>query len=163
MVCETLHRRDRLTRYSIVLEWEREYLMRENLPSRYQSSGPPVNPDATSAVEYVLSPETEEPRFRDYWKMVVKRRRLIILTSLVVFGFGAFITFRTTPLYTANTILLIEPQNLPATGLGEGSSRGEDYFMTQLALLKSRALAARVITDLGLERNPNLSAPPQLL
>src|SRR5262245_36698359 len=137
--------------------------MREHLPWRYQSSGPPANSDATSPMEYVLSPEAEEPRFRDYWKMVVKRRRLIILTFLLVFGFGAFITFRATPLYTATTILLIEHQNLPAPGLGEGSSRSEDYFQTQLALLKSRALAARVITDLGLERNPNLSVPPQLL
>ena len=137
--------------------------MRENLPGRYQHPGVPVNPDATPPMEYVLSPESEEPRFRDYWKMVVKRRRLIILTFLVVFGFGAFITFRTTPLYTASTILLIEHQNLPATGLGEGLSGGEDYFQTQLALLKSRALAARVIKDLGLERNPNLAVPPQLL
>jgi len=137
--------------------------MRENLPGRYQHPGVPVNPDATPPMEYVLSPESEEPRFRDYWKMVVKRRRLIILTFLVVFGLGAFITFRTTPLYTASTILLIEHQNLPATGLGEGLSGGEDYFQTQLALLKSRALAARVIKDLGLERNPNLAVPPQLL
>jgi polysaccharide biosynthesis transport protein len=137
--------------------------MRENLPWRYQRSGPPVNPDATPAVEYVLSPETEEPRFRDYWKMVVKRWRLIILTFLVVFSLGAFITFRTTPLYTATTTLLIETQNLPATGLGEGVTRTDDYFQTQLALLKSRALAARVIQDLGLERNPSFRVPSQPL
>ena len=33
--------------------------------------------------------------------------------------------------------------------------QSDDYFQTQVALLKGRALAARVIQNLGLERNPN--------
>jgi uncharacterized protein involved in exopolysaccharide biosynthesis len=40
---------------------------------------------------------------------------------------------------------------------------GEEYFQTQVALLQSRALAARVVTDMGLEQNPSFTVPPQPL
>src|SRR5215217_4465757 len=125
--------------------------MRKNLPRYYQRPGVPANQDISPAVEYVLSPETEEPGFRDYWKMLVKRRRLIILTFLVVFSFGAFTTFRTTPRYTASTILRIEPHTTPVIGVGDVVASADEYFQTQIALLKSRALAARVVKDLALQ------------
>ena len=101
--------------------------MRENLTLRYQHSGLPVNPDATPAVEYVLSPEPGEPRSRDPWKVLVKRWRLIVLMFLIGFSIGAFMTFRTTPRYTASTILRIEPPNTPVIGVGEVLAGGEEY------------------------------------
>jgi capsular exopolysaccharide synthesis family protein len=114
-------------------------------------------------IEYVLSPEAEEPRFRDYWKMLVKRWRLIMFTFVAVFGLMAVMTFRTTPLYTASTTLRIEPQSAPVIGFGEALVAADNYFETQVALLKSRALAARVIKDLGLEHNPDFTVPAQPL
>jgi len=134
--------------------------MREGLPWRHQRPAALANPEATPAIEYVLSPESEEPRPRDYWKMLVKRRRLILLTFLAAFGLGAFITFRTTPHYTASTTLRIEPQSTPVIGFGEASTLSEDYFQTQVALLKGRVLAARVIKNLSLEHNPNFVVIP---
>jgi polysaccharide biosynthesis transport protein len=137
--------------------------MLENLTWRYQHSGLPANPDATPAVEYILSPEPEESRSRDPWKMLVKHWRLITLMFLIVFSIGAFMTLQTTPRYTASTILRIEPPNTPVIGVGEVLSGGEEYFQTQVALLQSRALAARVVTDMGLEQNPSFTVPPQPL
>jgi succinoglycan biosynthesis transport protein ExoP len=137
--------------------------MRENLPWRNHRVPKVVNPDGPPAIEYVMSPQTEEPGFRDYWKMLVKRRRLIILTFLVVFSFGAFTTFRTTPRYTASTILRIEPHTTPVIGVGDVVASADEYFQTQIALLKSRALAARVVKDLALQGDPNLTVPPQFL
>jgi polysaccharide biosynthesis transport protein len=142
---------------------EKECLMLENLSRRQQHSGLPVNPEATSAVEYFLSPEPEEPPSRNRWKMLVKRWRLIMVIFLTVFSLGALMTFRTTPRYTASTILRIEPPSLPVIGVGEVLASGEEYFQTQVALLKSRALAARVVTDLRLEQNPRFTIPPQPL
>jgi polysaccharide biosynthesis transport protein len=134
--------------------------MVENLTWHYQHSGLPANSDATPAMEYILSPEPEEPRSRDPWKMLVKHWRLITLVFLIVFSIGALITFRTTPRYTASTILRIEPPNTPVIGVGEVLSGGEEYFQTQVALLRSRALAARVVTDMRLEQNPSFTVPP---
>jgi capsular exopolysaccharide synthesis family protein len=139
--------------------------MRDNLPSRNHRRPEIASSGGPPAIEYVLSPESEEPSFRDYWKMLAKRRRLIMLTFLVVFGFAAYITFRTTPLYTASTTLRIEPEpkSAPAIGFAEAGVGSDNYFETQVALLQSRALAARVIKDLDLERNPSFRVPPQPL
>jgi capsular exopolysaccharide synthesis family protein len=137
--------------------------MPANLTWRYQHSALAVNAAATPAVEYVTSPEPEEPRSRDLSKILVRRWRFIILMFLLGLSIGAFMTFRTTPRYTASTILRIEPPNTPVIGVGEVLAGGEEYFQTQVALLQSRALAARVVTDLKLEQNPNLTVPRQPL
>jgi succinoglycan biosynthesis transport protein ExoP len=132
--------------------------MREGLPWRHRHPPAIANPDATPAMEYVLSPEPEEPHFRDYWKMLLKHRRLIMVIFLAALGIGMFITTQTTPLYTASATIRIEPQSPPVMGAGQMLAWGEgsdDYFQTQVALLKGRALAARVVRSLGLERNPN--------
>ena len=74
-----------------------------------------------------------------------------------MFAAGAYFALSATPLYTATATIKIEPQNPRVTGVGElqplGLSGEYDYHKTQFALLQSRALAARVITELGLEAN----------
>jgi len=115
----------------------------KTLPRRYQSSGPPVNPDATSAVEYVFEPETEEPRFRDYWKMVVKRRRLIILAFLVVFGGGVFKLSGQRRFYTQAQSVLIEIKIYSHPALVRVESGGEDSVHRKARSAQSRTLAAR--------------------
>jgi polysaccharide biosynthesis transport protein len=115
-----------------------------------------ASPGATREIEYVLSPESEEARLSDYWKMLLKRRRLMVLVLLAALGIGAFITGITTPLYTASVTLRID-QGAPAQGFGEMAA-GDDYYQTQVTLLKSRALAAKVITNLRLESNPKFVA-----
>jgi succinoglycan biosynthesis transport protein ExoP len=129
--------------------------MRDNLPGRQQRPPAMAHPDATPAIEYIVNPQPEEPRLRDYWKILVKRRRLIVVIFLVAFGIGAFITVRSTSLYTASATVRIEPPSPPMMGGGDASPVSDEYFQTQVALLKSRALAAQVIKTLTLERNAN--------
>ena len=138
--------------------------MRENLPWRYQRRPEIANPGGPPAIEYVLSPETEEPRFRDYWKMLVKRRRLIILTFLVVFGLGAFMTFRTTPLYTASTTLRIEPQSTTSHRLRRGGRPAmTTTLQTQVALLKEPSPGGPSHQGPWTGAQPELQVPPQPL
>ncbi len=129
--------------------------MRESLPRRQQRPPALAHPGASPAIDYTFSPESEEPRLRDYWKILVPRWRLILVIFLVVFGLGASVTFRMTPLYTASATVRIESQSPPVLGGVEVPSATDDYFQTQVALLKGRALAAHVIKTLGLERHPN--------
>lgn len=136
--------------------------MREIVPRHNQRITAIADAGEDTGTEYVYKLEGEEPRLRDYWKMLVKRRRLAVLVFLAVFGLGAFLTFasRGRPLYTASATIKIEPQNPSAMAIEEMLTAqvvrdaSFNYYPTQFALLKSGALAARVIAKLGLESNP---------
>lgn len=107
--------------------------------------------------------ETEEISLRDYWKVLVRHRLLVVLVFLTAVGLMAGVTFFTTPLYTAGATLKIDPQNPTVVKIDEVMAQGEgaDYYQTQLVLLKGRTLAARVVTELGLEQNPAFTGARQ--
>jgi capsular exopolysaccharide synthesis family protein len=93
-----------------------------------------------------------------YWNILVKNRRSILAISLFVFAAGSYCALSATTVYTAAATIKIEPQNPRVTGIEELQSvdlrAGDyDYYQTQFALLKSRPLAARVITELRLASN----------
>jgi len=95
-----------------------------------------------------------------YWRLIRKHLRLI---GAVVAG-TIFVTLlhllMTTPIYTAQTTVMILPK--APTGIDpaqalieiEAAYDGSDYFKTQSEILKSRTLAASVVRNLGLNRNP---------
>jgi len=132
--------------------------MKEISPWRIQRIDDPKDPraeyDYTSAAE-------QEAHLRDYWKIVVKRRRLLALVLVVVFGIGSYFTLSATALYTATSILKIEPQNPAVTGIQEIVNNviedSTNYYGTQFAVLKSRRLAAKVVADLKLDSNDDFT------
>ena len=129
--------------------------------SRKQEISPwrPQHPPEVVDAEYVSDPESTEVHLRDYWRILLKRRRLVILVFLTVVGLGAYKTVSSTPLYTATATLQIEPQDPEVMQIRElltspDSGGGPyDYYETQFALLKSSPLAAKVITELNLASN----------
>jgi succinoglycan biosynthesis transport protein ExoP len=115
-------------------------------------------PDAADA-EYVYASPANESDWRDYWKVVVKRWRLLVLAFSVVAGIGAYFSLTATPLYTAVSILKIEPQNPSVTGVAgvQNLEASPDYYQTQFALMKSRRLATKVIAELKLDSNDDFT------
>jgi len=112
--------------------------------------------------EYVYNSAAEqETHLRDYWKIVVKRRRLFTVVFLLIMGIGSYFTLTAPTLYTATSLLRIDPQNPSAiTGMGEiwnVTELSADYYLTQFALLNSRRLAAKVIEDLKLVSNDDFT------
>ena len=110
--------------------------------------------------DFVQAPEDEEIPLSTYWNILVKHRKIIVWIFLFVSVPGGYFALSATRLYTAAARINIEPQNPRVTGVGElqplegRDSRGEyGYHETQFALLQSRPLAARVITDSGLTTN----------
>jgi polysaccharide biosynthesis transport protein len=110
--------------------------------------------------DYLQTPEPDEISLSAYWNMLVKNQRLILSIFVVISVAGAYFALSATNLYTATARLNIEPQNPRVTGVGElqplefRDSRGEfGYHETQFALLQSRPLAARVISDFRLAAN----------
>jgi len=107
--------------------------------------------------EFARVPEPDEVPLSYYWNVLVKRRNIILPIFFAVFATGAYFALSATTLYTATAMLKIEPQNPRVTGVGELQPSDlpseYDYHQTQFALLQTRPLAARVITDLRLEAN----------
>jgi succinoglycan biosynthesis transport protein ExoP len=95
---------------------------------------------------------------RDYWLVLRKRLWLIALCCFgTVFATTLFL-LTTTPIYTAETTLLIE-RNAPYVieireALSEPlGSDDHDFYKTQYEILKSRTLAASAIQELSSETN----------
>ena len=95
---------------------------------------------------------------REYWLIVVRHRWLILICAFALLLCAALYTFTRTPLFTAEATLLIErraPQFLKVQDARADSTDYYDYnnefLKTQYEILKSRALAERVIRDEGLE------------
>ena len=107
--------------------------------------------------EYNNTSQQDEVSLSFYWNILLKRRNLVLIVFLAVFAVGAYFALSSTTLYTAAAMIKIEPQNPQVTGVGELQPlelRGEyDYHKTQFELLGGRPLAAKVITQLGLDSN----------
>ena len=114
--------------------------------------------DAQTPILNEPPPVTEETHLRDYWRVVRKHQGLILVFFLCVFFATALFVLTATPIYTAETTVLIErkaPQTLNIEGaLTESQVPDEyDYYRTQYEILKSRGLAARVVQGEGLASN----------
>jgi capsular exopolysaccharide synthesis family protein len=105
-------------------------------------------------IDASYTPIQEDVHLRDYFKILLKRRRLIVTIVLGFVVTGAYFNFTATKVYNAASLLNIEPITPSVTSVGEmnrSMQGGGEYYETQYALLRSRALAARVITDLKLD------------
>jgi capsular exopolysaccharide synthesis family protein len=96
--------------------------------------------------------ENEGIDLRRHWSVVKKRRRLIAVFLLAVVLTVGLFSFLIPPLYTAETVLLIEqssPQVIEIKAvLAESLGPDEhDYYSTQYEILRSRSLAAQVIRE----------------
>jgi polysaccharide biosynthesis transport protein len=104
----------------------------------------------------------EQPGLREYWLVIRRHMTLIVTIAACALLISAVAVFTVTPTYTANAMILIEPQapqvlDIKQLMVEPPTGEEHDYYKTQYALLRSRSLAAEVIHDLGLEQNPLFS------
>ena len=133
-----------------------------NEPSPYfiRGSQQPAAPQTIDVSEYSTVEDQVHP-LRDYWLMAKRHQWLIVSCALVTFIAAALYAFTRTPLFTAEATLLIErkvPQILnmrDARGeAADSNDYNNEFYKTQYEILKSRALAERVVRDQGLENHP---------
>ena len=124
-----------------------------NLPPINQNPNIPPAPEP----DYFAGSNANDVHVRDYWKVVVKRRVLFMAVFFTSILIGCYVTFTASKLYSAISVIKIEPQNPAVTGINEfvrvdalGSGKF-DYYETQFKLLESRSLAAKVIKELKLD------------
>ena len=103
--------------------------------------------------------EDDSISLREYWDIIVKRKWTIVtLLTIVVVGVMTA-TFLMTKIYRASLTLQIEQQEAkilatPGVTTNEPMYESQDFYQTQYELLKSDALAERVIEQLNLVAAP---------
>jgi len=94
---------------------------------------------------------------REYWNVLVRRKWTVIITVVLLLIATVIVTSMMTPMYRATTVMQIERSDgkvLQYQGVEAEEGRySQDFYQTQYELLKSRALAGRVIDQLGLQNS----------
>jgi polysaccharide biosynthesis transport protein len=108
----------------------------------------------------------KEVSLLEYWRIVLKRKWVIVSVTAVLLAASGVLSFTATPLYQAGATLLIDDpgsskltiQDLLNTSSGSTDWMGT-YFNTQLKILRSRLLAERVAKKMNLAARPELNEP----
>lgn len=125
---------------------------------------PPPSPIAPIAIPEVVTTQPEI-HLAEYWAILVKRRTLIIISTVLAVSIGMFITYTTRPTYVATTTLDLEPDRSAPMDVSNGPqlyvSYDEPFQLTQAKLIKSRQLAERVVERLNLTNHPEFNPAPK--
>lgn len=96
----------------------------------------------------------------EYWRILVKRRWTVLATVAMVMVIALVSTLLMTPIYRSVATLQIERNAAQVVQVGgvnnEAAEYGNDFQETQIGLLKTRALAQRVVSQLGLVESREL-------
>src|SRR6202795_3434615 len=105
----------------------------------------------------------EESPLLHYWRVLRKRRWAVVATAAIVFALAVIATLETTRLYQAASKIAIFPETSNVLGFkngGEDISSDYQYDValeTQAAILRSDALAMKVIETMHLDQNPSFA------
>jgi capsular exopolysaccharide synthesis family protein len=92
-----------------------------------------------------------------YYRLILRNLWKVIVFSLFVGGFAALYSLSLPPVYTSATTLLIDNQEsnvLAFQDVYKVDTRNREYLGTQLQILKSRALASKVVDRMQLTKHP---------
>lgn len=92
-----------------------------------------------------------------YWHVVRRQLKKIIALSIVATIIAVLVVLSLTPKFSATTTLLIESEEARILSIEEVygmSGNSSEYLLTQFEILKSRALAERVVNELNLINEP---------
>lgn len=107
----------------------------------------------------------QESTLVDYWRMLLKRRRMIVYSALGVFFVVATVTFKMTRQYEAiariivsrDTGDVVSDQITEQAGGGGGGGDVNTEIETQSNIIRSDSLGLRVIQQLHLYREPDFA------
>ena len=104
----------------------------------------------------------EQSPLLHYWRILKKRRWTVLATLAIVFALAVIATLKTTRLYQATSKVAIFPENPNVLGFKDLENGSPDYdyevtLETQAAILRSDALAMKVIEAMHLDQNPKFT------
>jgi capsular exopolysaccharide synthesis family protein len=131
------------------------------LPSAERAVDRPLDSTAVSR-GYGYTGGAAEVNVRDYLKVILKRKWLILTLVLVVTSLMTIQMYRLPSIYEATTTIQIDPKKSSILNSGKeivintgNSAKDPAYWQTQLKLLENPALARQVIMTLDLQNNPS--------
>jgi succinoglycan biosynthesis transport protein ExoP len=99
-----------------------------------------------------------------YALAVIRRRRGVILATIVLVTVGTLLLMlQQTPVYTASALLMLNTRGANVVNVAAvvaGLPPDTNAIRSEIDVLESRALAARVIADLGLAGDSEFAPPP---
>ncbi len=102
--------------------------------------------------------EEREIHLTDYWRVVRKRRTTVLLFFTIVVVTVAIATFTATPMYRASCDILIQRSNPAALDTAyharESYIAAMEFYPTQYEIIRSAAVARKVVEELNLTENP---------
>jgi capsular exopolysaccharide synthesis family protein len=108
-----------------------------------------------------IKPQKTEIDLLFFWRILLKRKWIVLTFLLVIVTATAILSFTATPIYQATATILIEnprPEFMSIQELFSGNQYGYGYqdrfFNTQLELLRSRGLGERVVKKMDLPNRP---------
>ena len=110
-----------------------------------------------------------EAHLRDYWKVIWQARWTVLAVFVLGVGLTGVWTFVQTPIFRATAILEVEPkarqltagQDVSGIGAaGYGWFAEEKYHNTQMEIIRSRDISARVFQSLDLYNHPRFVESP---
>ncbi len=104
----------------------------------------------------------EEVHLSEYWSVIVKHRRLIVLCLVVAIFAGALVSLLSTPTYKATVVLNVEREKtspFDVVTTPQYSSYDPEFLPTQTRLMRSREVAERAVSRLNLAQNADVVPP----
>lgn len=114
---------------------------------------------------FLHEPDAQETSldFVEYWRTLRKRKWAILAFALVITLVAGVIAFVTTPIYQAQTTILIETSKQKVIGIeevyggmGQGFGYMREYVPTQVQIIKSREVALKAVIKFKLYDQPAL-------
>jgi len=108
--------------------------------------------------------KTKEIDLMDYWRVIVRRKWVVITFAGAIILFTGIFSFLATPQYKSTATLLMEEETSRILSINEAFGdqaqvvRDLRSYNTQLQLLKSKSLAERVARKLNLLSRPEFGA-----
>jgi polysaccharide biosynthesis transport protein len=102
---------------------------------------------------------TQESILREYLRVLIKRKWVVLGTLALIFGGALVATLRSIPIYDAVGSIAINKTDPMLQNLRDGASSGADYYDptdldTEVRILRSDLLSLQVIKQLNLDRMP---------
>jgi len=102
---------------------------------------------------------TQDSILREYLRVLIKRKWVVIGTLVLVFGAALIATLRITPIYDAVGSIAINKPDPILQNLRDAGNTGVDYYDptdldTEVRILRSDLLALQVIKQLNLDQLP---------
>jgi len=126
-----------------------------------EALAPAPRPAAIPAVSFEESVDAPDFSLREYWRILTRRRAsFAVAIALSLLGAGLYTTM-VRPTYRATATVQIDREQPGLTDIRQQAvaepPEAPDYLETQYKILRSRTLAKRVIAQLKIADDPELT------